>query len=548
MLENQLPRPRLTRLRRLWPTQRPYSAGIAVLLIALILSLDSALMAQPLPEKLPWALRNHYTFRMATGSILYCEEDAAWTLNDKDGAPVVEEVSFSIALGDGRVLLPEHFERADATRENFEHENSAGTNYNVVFPPQDGLRVRHSFTSFKGRGFQIVTMSVENVSDAPIPVRKISPVVFLPNAMHLRDTDTELHQQHVRIRGGSPVYDHNSTSMLSLFEDQNREVLLALGVLPRGTAVSGIQFNAYGGTWSGEIASHYEPAYQLQPGGTLVADAVWVSFGDLNRDNIDLNYAWFFSTLDSAPVAAKAPHAWVSAPDSEDADSLLRAAEAWQAYGVRHALIPGNWERIPGALEGATPHYPRNMAQAARSFRDKGLTPGITLDPLASPAGDSPAIGRSEDGQAWLNLSLPEALPLYVERIETLLDWGFDFLVLEGSHIPDAVLLDFGLTRNQADHLAFTLAREIAGSKVVLPAASMTVQPANLDWNHASRVIQRMVDYAVVPGPVRLQSASLGSVNPQTVEAMRIWPGPVELLGAPERQHRDTYEALFAAR
>ena len=524
------------------------ATGVMLILIVLLLTPNQLILAQTLVEKLPWSLRNHYTFRTTTGSILYCEEDAAWTLNDKVGSHVVEEVGFSVTLANGTIIRADNLERADAHRINFEHERGSGTHYNVVFPPHEGLQIRHSFTSFNDRGFQLITLSVDNVSQNIIHIQKLNPVVFLPGAVHLRDTEAMVHHQNVHVRGGSPIFDQGQQSMLTLFHEPNREILLAMGILPRGEARSGIDFQPHGGTWMGEISCIYDPNYSLQPGESLVADAVWLSFGDTDRDNVDLNYSWFFSTLGNNNSLTKAPAVWVAVQDNEGLDSLLRQAEAWRSYGIRHAVIPGNWERIPGSLEGATPLYPRNMAQAAKSLRDAQVSPGIVIDPLAIQAGESSGVALSDDGQAWLNLNDPNALNLYESRIKTILGWGFDFIVLESSHIPDSLLVKFDKTRSQADHLAFTYARSFAADKVVLPTASLVINPESIDWNNVGRIIKHMSTYAVTPGPVRLQAESLAGLSDEIIQSMRAWPGPVELIGSPESRNRQTYETLFASR
>ncbi len=522
--------------------------GVILILVVFLLFPNHTLVAQPLPEKLPWTLRNHYTFRTATGSILYCEEDAAWTLNDKTGTPVVEEVGFSVTLGSGTIIRADHLERADAHRVNFDHERSPGTNFNVVFPPLDGLQINHSITSFKDRGFQMITLRVDNVSQDIIPIQKLNPVVFQPGAVHLRDTTAKIHHQNVHVRGGSPIFDQGQQSMLTLFHEPDREILLAMGILPRGEARSGIDFQPHGGTWMGEISCVYEPNYPLKPGESLVSDAIWLSFGDPDRDNVDLNYSWFFSTLGTNSILAKAPPVWIAVQDNEGLDTLLRQTEAWRPYGIRHALIPGNWEGIPGSLEGATPLFPRNMAQAAKSLRDAKVSPGIIIDPLTIKSSESSGVMLSDDGQAWLNLSDQNALALYESRIKTILGWGFDFIVIEASHIPDSLLVKFNMTRSQADHLAFTHARSFAADKSILPTASLVINPEILDWNNVGRIIKHMSTYAVTPGPVRLQADSLNGLSTEIVESMRAWPGPVELMGSPNSRNRQIYETLFAAR
>ena len=175
--------------------------------------------------------------------------------------------------------------------------------------------------------------------------------------------------------------------------------------------------------------------------------------------------------------------------------ALRSEAESGKAFGITHALIPGNWEGRPGSLEGGAPNYPRNIGDAARSLKDAGVTPGITVDPLLCGGGSDTWIAKSVDGCSWVNPADASGREYTRKRIRKLVEQGFGFVVIEESQIPDEVLLTFNLSRAQAASLAFDIAREAAGSNPVsvLPETSAQLNCVRDEWLAAASAVSRTV-------------------------------------------------------
>jgi hypothetical protein len=221
----------------------------------------------------------------------------------------------------------------------------------------------------------------------------------------------------------------------------------------------------------------------------------------------------------------------------------VNEAKSAQAYGVFHALIPGNWESKPGSLEGGAPRYPKDIAKAAKELRGAGCTPGITVDPLAVQGGVGQT-GKSADGQTWANPADADTAAAVQKRMQKLIDMGFGFIVVERSHIPDDVLAGFGISRAEAEWRAVGAASAAAaaggGKTCVFPASETTVKAERDAWLEAAAAVARAADFGTGVGPVRLEAKGLNAIDDGLATAMRLWQGPVEIVGAPGASARAT--------
>jgi hypothetical protein len=167
------------------------------------------------------------------------------------------------------------------------------------------------------------------------------------------------------------------------------------------------------------------------------------------------------------------------------------------------------------------------------------------MDLLAGDKESGKWTAQSADGRTWVNLSDPEGRSFAEKQAGETAGWGFGFIVLAPSAIPDEVLAQFGMTRAQADRLAFEAA--VAGSKnlPVYPAAATTMTADRDLWLEAASDVCRMAVYDILVGPVRLDASSLEALPKETLLAMRLWPGPIEVTGTPKSAGKGGLAQVF---
>lgn len=531
-------------------------------LMAGILTLIFVAGATSPPEKLPWSLREHYTFSNGPLRLDYAVDNAEWRLRlfDEDDAVtrlnpdvVVRDVGFLIELGDGRLLTHDalglggetRFEREPGTVEHL----GPCVHYTLYFVPQDGIQVRHRLTMLRQWNFFLLTIAIENIGEAPIDITRINSAIFGPGAIAGLTDNATVSKRNATYRGGYPVFSKDGPATKIRFYDPARDVSMAFGLLPTGPAFSSLEIQPGGGAWQGRIESSFAPGITVLPGNTLESTPVWLIFGTAPAV-IDAQYAWVLSDMCKQASNRHMPRAWVSIPDTEGLTALRsEAANAMQA-GIVHALIPGNWEGRPGSFEGGAPRYPRNIGDAARTLRDVGVAPGITVDPLLGQSGSAAWTAQSIDGQTWVNLSAPGGREFAVNRMRRIVEMGFEFIVIEQSHIPDEVLRNFGMTRAWADNLAFDVAREaVCDTPVsVLPASAGRLGLNRDAWLEAASAVCRQADFRIAAAPLRLQLGNATAIDDETLSALRFWRGPIEFITAPQRAVHNDLAALLRQR
>ncbi len=490
-------------------------------LAVLMLSVTGA-MPSAAAGKLPWTLRNHITFTVGESCLDYAEDDAEWRIRLGDDGVALDKAGFSISLGDGRMLIGMQLGQGTPDRTPFKSDLGEGTFYTQQFAPKDGLRVSHRIAAFREYPFAVLTVEVENVGTEPVTLARLSPVVLGPKSMPDWSSEALVLTRHAGSEGGYPSFGGEQPCVLAVFHDPVRQLSIGLGLLPRGDMTGSATFERGEEGWHGEIICGFDPPITLAPGRRIESDPVWISYGTPDPAKVSDYYSYAMSRM-PRPLARHLPAmVWCTAPDEADFATLETQAKEWRKAGVRHALIPAGWERAPGAMQGANPRYPGNMASAAAALRKAGMTPGITLDPLQG------------DGEgAWVNPASEQAAAIAAQRVQRLQDWGFGFIVARPSAVPDAQLTAFGLTRQAANRLALERLIAAAGDMPVLPAARAAIAAERDAWLEAAAFSSRLAEFAITPAPLRMNTAGLNAISEELAAAMRLWPGPVEVVGLP---------------
>lgn len=486
------------------------------------------------PWKMPWNLRDRYTFTIGKLSLGYAVDNAQWRLEVEGGQVVIDGVGATITLADGSVINVNEMGLGKSSRDPLSSELGEGVEYSVTLPAQGGLAARHLLAPLKNRPFYLICLEVGNAGKEPIEISKISPLVFGPGCIGRLSTDAHVLARPVAIRGPYPVIDNKARSAAAFIHDRNNNLRLGFAVIPLGIATSGISLESYAGAWQGEVASVFDPPIRLAPGEKILADPVWLSLTQTTLSEVDRTFAWLHSVLllnkESGP---NAPRCWVTADSGASADELCAAIEPWRGTPVKHALVPAFWEGRTSVLGGAPPNYPKDMAKLAARIRALGMEPGLTVDPLAVAGGSGQWTAVSEEGQRWLNASSPEALRYGIEQMRQAVKWGFTFFVVRPSRIPDDILRRFNMTRAQADTLAFKIMISAATDLPVLPSVATALSSDPSSWLAASGSLARFQEYRVPTGPVGLDTSGLSSADDVLSLAVALYPGPLEFSGKP---------------
>ncbi|MBW7863478.1 MAG: hypothetical protein H3C30_03570 [Candidatus Hydrogenedentes bacterium] len=513
-----------------------------------------------IPARMPWSLRKQYTITSKNLRLDYSEHDGEWRVRiaqeEEDRLnPVllVRDVGFAVELADGRILSHDALGLKGPALCSRDRINSEllgpGTTYTVNFVPADGLIITHHMTSYDGWPFVLMTLTLHNSSEMPVTVRRLVTASMNAGSISGFSAGATATGRHVTMRGGSPVFDKNSPPTRMVFHDPALDLNLGIGVLPNGRGRAGIEIQGAGGTWQGRIVTEYQPGVTIRPQETLESDPLWISLG-MGQAKTDQLYTWALNSLDWPVEKGDHPRAWVTVPDTEDFSGLKRAAKEAMSLGVLHALIPGNWEGRPGTMEGGAPRYPKDMTKAVKELRDLGCTPGITTDPLAVQGGSGDWAAKSADGQTWVNPAHPDGGAFLRKEMEKLIGMGFGFVVIEPSRIPDEVLAAFGISRTEADWRAIgaaSAAAKGAGRAVfVYPSSAARLKAVRDEWLEAAGNTCRFAEYSLNIAPVRFEVSGLTGLDPELATAIRLWKGPLELVGAPAASGRADLAKVLA--
>ncbi len=508
-------------------------------------------------DRMPWNLRDRYTFPNGPLLLDFSKDDGEWRIRVKpaseglmDQEVLVKDVGFSIELADGRALKSDEIYRQKTTLDRDKYPGDVmggGVRYTVHYGALDGLAVSHQLSAFENWQFVTLTVMLRNDTAAPITVSRVTTASLGAGGVMGLGPETKVRSRYLQVRGGYPLFSKNELPIEMMFQDPKKGYELSMGVVPSGFAETGVDLQSAGGVWQGRIASEYKPGHVIKPGETFEADTVWLSYGAQPFQS-DTQFSWLLHNMKWPAKPETAPRAWVTVPDTEDLAALVNEARSAQSYGVFHALIPGNWESKPGSMEGGAPRWPKDIAKAAKELRNAGSTPGITVDPLAVQGGAGQT-GKSADGQTWANPADVATAPAIQKRMQKLIDMGFGFIVVERTHIPDDVLSGFGISRAEAEWRAIgaaSAAAAAAGGKVcVFPASETTVKPERDAWLEAAAAVARTAEFGTGVGPVTLEAKGLNAIDDELATAIRLWQGPIEIAGTPGAAARTTLGSVL---
>ncbi len=466
----------------------------------------------------PWSLRNHFTFTLEPFRLEYAEDNAEWRVGMGESGILLESAGFSISLADGRTILAALCGKPSTSYQNVTGPLGEGKEYVLQFAEKHGLRVTHRMMTYKTMPFATLRLSVTNAGSKPVEIKKFSPAVFAPGSLRFWDASEQSRTLDMGLMMGYAVVGQQEGTVVNLFHDPARNAALCLGVLPEGNAAASVRLERNGSSWQGAIEHRYAPACRLEPGKTLDSDTVWISYGTPDAAQVMEYFFWSFGKLH--PVSARPlPRArWWTLPKNTSLDALLEQAKPWRTVGLKYVLIPEGWESAPGSLKGATPNFPRDMAEAVKKLCGEELLPGLEVDPLA-------------DEQGWVNPAQDDGRGRIAARAQTLRKWDPSFIVVEMSKIPDTVLAEFGLTREQANDLGGKCFADTLTDIPVLPAP-MAQPETKLDPLLTTAALGRhAADQGLNLGPIRLSLNDLPAIDDPLGAAIRLWPGPMELAG-----------------
>lgn len=492
------------------------------------------------PERKPWSLRNHYTLTSDGLCLDYSEEDAEWRIFVESPTDermnldtLVRDVGFSVELEDGRVLTHDALGRngAQCIRESFSDPVlGTGTHYTTTFAPSEGLVIWHRLSSFQGFPFWLMRVGIRNDREQPQGIRRITIARFNAGSIAGLGNDTVTATRCVTAPGGVLRVDPKGTPTFMQFTAPGRGIGVVFAIIPAGHGLGRIDLQPAGGAWQGSIETDCAPVCRIPPGETLESGDLFISIGKLPQRAVS-DYGWLLSTLNWPKAEEKAPRAWVTIPDTEGFNALKSAAAAAAGAGIRHVLIPWNWEGVPGSLEGGAPGYPKDIARAAKELSAVGVTPGITVDPLLIRGGSDAWAVNTDDGRRWVNPAHPDGAAFISDRLRKLIRQGFGFVIVVRSQIPDVALAHFGISREEAWWRAIGVAQAAGESIPVYPETTAEIKPQRDNLLEAATLTATPGSYRAKLAAIRLNFAALCSaLDEETALALRLWQGPVELL------------------
>jgi len=492
----------------------------------------------PTITRMPWNLRDIYTFTQGKHQLVIAIETGLWRLLVEGQGAVIDDAGFSITFGDGSVWDSSNMGKAATERNPYEDGLGKATEFWLEFPSRGSVVVREEILMYQTQPFLLFRLLIGNNSEKPIEIAKISQMVPGPNGITNLGADTDATFRRVTMRGGCPVFDKTGGPALAVFNDKTNVWTLGLGVLSGGAGVSKAEFrSADPGTYQGEISCTFNPPIRIEPGTKFQGDPLWLSFSLPGPGKVDMYYGWSCAQQPHVEMAEGAPLSWATAdPDCSEAD-LYALAQEWAGAQVKHILVPYGWEGRPGSFEGALPRFPKSMDKVAEKLRALGVKPGLTVDPLLTNENNADFTAATADGRRWINLGNAEGRQRAVGTMRKVAGWDFDFFAVEPSSIPDEALRHFNMSRAQADQLAFGVMAEAAGGKAVLPtAAPAPLKPTLDDWLEAAAASSRMSEFGLPVGPVRFDATGVGAMDGALISAMSFFRGPIEFVGRPSAE------------
>jgi len=451
---------------------------------------------------------------------------------------VVENAQAEIFLTDGTILRVSEMEFVETVREDIKDELGTGKRFESQLKAANGLQVNYRVQRYDDRPFLTISIEVENTGSNPVGIKAIRSIHFPKGSIPKLQSQVTLHSSHATRRGDFSMVHQEPHGSLYRFVLETPKAVIGVGLLQSGTMQSKIDFSAVNESCIGKVQSDFAPSITLNPGQAIESDKVWMSFSMDQSDSVHQYHSWAQGASTPPTRSDLIPNGWVTVDESENAESLLYATSTWGIPNVYHALVPASWPAKHGALNGDGNKYPESMQKMARSIRDQGMLPGLTIDPLAMDKSKDDLTVTDENGNHWLDVSNPEAIEFGVKRLQKVAQWTYEFYVVQQSAITDSALKQLNMTRAAADMLAFDLMKKGANGYPVLPSVQMTMSENVDDWNRAARTTEWYESYGVMTGPVRFNVADLSEVTGELNEAIKAFTGPVEFTGNPGRKVR----------
>ena len=384
---------------------RSMSIRVAFCVMAVVLT---ALPATAGEEKqdfsaLPWALRDHYVFSFDENraQFLYATDNAEWTIQFEGLGEFIEKARASITLGDDTVIPLADLDKGAADRERADTPMGGCSDFRSDFPERNGLKVLHRVSVQNEYPFLVVRMEVTNAGQTPLEIKKMSPAIFGPGCMKNVSGKMESAIRRLDMRAGYAAFDRTAKSSLAFFRDPANDRTIALGVVPLNIARSGINLEPFEGTWQGEIASVYDPPVRLEPGASLAADPVFITFSVPKPEDVETYFTGCAANSPAPPRCGRPGSGTVE--DDAGAGPCTRAGKCRR--GVKHALVPGTWR---SGRWKERPRYPKSIQSVAAALAGRDDA-GHQVDPPATTEGGE-AFAASM-GQMWLSLSHPNDGP-----------------------------------------------------------------------------------------------------------------------------------------
>jgi hypothetical protein len=508
------------------------------------MGLGSAACAE---DYLVWALRDHYSFSSDHATLSYDVKRAEWKVDVPGLGVVVKDVKAEVVFTDGARVFLSDLEPDIDTRDEFSGPLGTGKVFTSTFKKHKGLAISCSVRRFDERPFLLMRIEAKNTGGEIIGIERIRPAVVAPGGIGNFSTMPKVTAINMDQRAKYPVPHREQRASLVSFELAGRKTTIAVGILQSGHMDSSIRLDPSGGSWQGSVECVFDPPLLLQPGETVQADPVWVSFGTPDLARVLQFFSWSKSVQPSPSQGDAIPDSWVTVEKGDNADTLYGVARDWTRSGVRHALVPSMWEGRPGSLKGAVPNYPRDMGQVADTLSGIGMKPGITVDPLKIARGAAEWTALTDDGARWLNPSIPKGREAAIERLKGLVAMGYKFFVVERSLIPNEVLRHFNMTRAEADLLAFDMMAGAAAGRPVLPSSALRLRHDDAHWTSMAASTAWLEEYQVAAGPVRIVTDGMKEVSPTLADALREFAGPVEIVGSPKSRLRNQLGEILSA-
>lgn len=495
----------------------------------------------------PWALRDHYSFSGDYSTFKIDVQTGEWMVEVSQLGILVKDAQCEIEYADGRVDRLSAIRSVRDEREDFEGPLGQGTRFRSLFVTKEGLEVDYSVARFKTRPFLMIHVNLTNLGPAPIAIREVRPAVFDPGSVAELGSSVVMNQALTQRRGNFSMMNAGAGAGLVLMSTKQPKMTLGVGVLRSGMVNSYVDLKPAGNSWVGSVRCAYTPSLTILPKTTVGCDPVWMSLYLNDAAEVSQTHTWSEIAGMNSTSPEALPQGWVTAGRGANVSEVIKVAEAWQGTFLNHVLVPAGWQESPGSLNGRAPDYPKDMGKLARDLIKIGMIPGISFDPLAAGLTEGKLTVKAKDGTNWLNLGLKDARGLAAERVDKLVNQGYQFFVVESSSIPDDVLKTFNVTREQADLYAMEIFTIAAAGYPVIPSPALTVGNDLAQWQNAAQTTSFLQAYGVSAGPMRVESEKITEVSRPLADAINKFGGPLEIVGAPKKSVREAFGAACCA-